>query len=313
LNKLKFPTLTIIVPSYNQADFLEETLLSIINQHYPALELIVIDGGSTDGSIEIIRKYADSIAYWVSEPDRGQSHAINKGLQRATGEWVAWMNSDDCYLRDTLVKFFSETPHTQYDFMHGLCTTGYTMEGRWYRQINRNDKKDAFRVLLFFMGTEFIIPSQSVFIRRNLIEKVGLLDETLHYVMDMEWFTRIFLVVKKSRRYFYNYAICFYRKQPQAKTTLGSAAMVAEAKQVALKYENRLSTWQKWALKQLLKEDDNFRQPFSRSKNLGDLILLIFKYPFHAVYSKKMHAHAFYILRTQLGFQSKPNKKTTFD
>ena len=105
--------LSVIVPSYNQGAYLEETLLSVINQNYPNLELIVVDGGSTDNSVDIIRKYEHQITYWVSEKDRGQSHAINKGIQKATGEWISMLNSDDCYMPGALHYIFTETPYQE--------------------------------------------------------------------------------------------------------------------------------------------------------------------------------------------------------
>lgn len=111
------PKLSIITPSYNQGRFLEETILSVLNQGYESLEYIVIDGGSSDESVEVIRRYEDRLAYWVSEKDRGQVHAINKGLEKATGDIFAFINSDDVYLPGTfsaVVKHFDEHPDCEW-------------------------------------------------------------------------------------------------------------------------------------------------------------------------------------------------------
>ncbi|MFA7472583.1 MAG: glycosyltransferase family 2 protein, partial [Spirosomataceae bacterium] len=113
------PKLTIITPSYNQADFLERTILSVLNQGYPNLEYIVIDGGSTDHSVDILRKYEKHLAFWVSEKDKGQVDALNKALKRASGEWIAFQNSDDVYFPETFLNFAKAVSKSNGDILYG--------------------------------------------------------------------------------------------------------------------------------------------------------------------------------------------------
>jgi glycosyltransferase involved in cell wall biosynthesis len=105
---MNYPRVSIVTSSYNQDQFLEQTILSVIGQHYPNLEYIIIDGGSTDDSVNIIRKYEKYLKYWISEPDNGQSHAINKGFWVSTGEILAWINSDDLFLPGILLEIFKD-------------------------------------------------------------------------------------------------------------------------------------------------------------------------------------------------------------
>jgi len=116
-----WPRLTIVTPSFNQSEFIEETIVSVLDQDYPDLEYIIVDGGSTDRSVELIEKYERWLTYWVSEPDRGQAHAINKGFERATGQIAAYINSDDAYLPGafaTVAQTFARNPRADW-----LCST----------------------------------------------------------------------------------------------------------------------------------------------------------------------------------------------
>lgn len=158
-------------------------------QGYPNLEYIIIDGGSTDGSVEIIKKYESKLAYWVSEPDRGQSHAINKGWQRATGEIVAWLNSDDTYEPDAIrktVEVLQKNPEV--DMIYGNCflidEDGQIISPFWH-----NDQLINIRQMI--KDYRFCLPQQTVFIRKNILNRVGLLDENLHYKMDRDLYIRI--------------------------------------------------------------------------------------------------------------------------
>jgi glycosyltransferase involved in cell wall biosynthesis len=188
---MELPLISIVTPSYNQARFLEETLRSVVSQAYPRTEHIVVDGGSTDGSVDIIRRYAPHLQSWVSEPDRGQSHAINKGLAQAQGDVLTWLNSDDTYLPgalDEVGRFFADNPDV--DLVYGDYV--YTDAGG--RPMRRRHVFDsiAYESLLYhdYLG------QPAVFFRRSLFEKVGPLDESLHYCMDWDLFLRMWPVCR---------------------------------------------------------------------------------------------------------------------
>jgi GT2 family glycosyltransferase len=179
------PLVSIITPSFNQARYLEATVQSVLSQDYTPIEYILIDGASTDGSAEIIRKHKDRFAYWVSEKDSGQSEAINRGLSRAKGEIVAWLNSDDYYLPNTIsevVKCFEANPNVVmiYGDMLAVDEHGQTTNILKYKQLSLED-------LLCFQ----IIGQPSVFFRRAALEKAGLLDPTLHFLLDHHLWIRI--------------------------------------------------------------------------------------------------------------------------
>lgn len=180
------PKISVVTPSFNQAEYLERTLCSVLDQGYPNLEYIVIDGGSTDGSVEIIRRYADRLAFWVSEPDRGQTDAINKGLRRATGEWVAWQNSDDIYYPGVfhdLSAVAEKNPKAKLIIADMMLIDEYDRALRDIRYVKPN-----YRALL---AEGMLLANQAAFWRRDVHEKIGFLDEAFHCSFDYEWFVRL--------------------------------------------------------------------------------------------------------------------------
>ncbi len=182
-----YPKISIVTPSYNQGPFLEETIRSVLLQGYPDLEYIIIDGSSTDESVEIIRKYEPWITYWISEPDAGQTDAINKGIRKTTGGVLAWLNSDDVYRPEALQqigKSFITLPHV--DLLYGDCEM-IDGSGRLFDRFNVRSG-DLVQLL-----EENFIAQPSAFCTREAWEKAGGLDGTLHYAMDYDLWLRIFL------------------------------------------------------------------------------------------------------------------------
>jgi glycosyltransferase involved in cell wall biosynthesis len=185
--------ISIVTPSFNQAQFLEQTILSIIHQNYPHLEYIIIDGGSTDGSVDIIRKYEKHLKYWVSEKDRGQAHAINKGFALCTGDVLNWINADDRLLPDalnSLSKAVSAYPEA--GAWVGSCnlvdTHGVIVKTRVPRGLRRDKIAD------WGIKGHFFQPA--CFFSRDAWEKFGPLDEDLRYCFDLDLYLKIIAVYK---------------------------------------------------------------------------------------------------------------------
>jgi len=180
-----FPKISIVTPSFNQGQFLERTILSVLNQNYPNLEYIIMDGGSTDGSIDIIKKYEKYLTYWVSEKDNGQADAINKGFRKASGQIFAWINSDDIYLPGTLNQVslaFKKNPKA--DVVYGSI---YRIDPD--DNIIREQRATQFLPNGYLYGG-FDLAQPSVFWRREIYLRVGGMNTEYSFSMDTDLFFR---------------------------------------------------------------------------------------------------------------------------
>jgi glycosyltransferase involved in cell wall biosynthesis len=223
-----WPKISIVTPSFNQAVFLERTIQSVLSQDYPNLEYIIIDGGSTDGSVDIIKKYAGKLAYWVSEKDNGQTHAINKGFRRASGDIVAWLNSDDEYCPGalkTVARTFMEDKELDVVFGNRLTID----ENENILRDDRHTRYTFAALVLYGM----IISQPAAFWKRRLLEQFGYLDESMRFAMDYEFFCRIgeHIKTKHVRMHFAK-----FRRQSSSKTSNIIDVGRAEHRQISEKY-----------------------------------------------------------------------------
>ncbi len=185
------PRISVVVPSYNQGRFLERTLISILNQNYSNTELIVIDGGSTDNSVEIINEYDSHISRWVSEPDKGQPHAINKGFAMATGDLIGWQNSDDLYMPGffhTVAESLRMDPRAQL-----IAANVYIIDEN-DRIVRRSHFTPFSFHYLIYEGWN--LSSQATFMTRALIDTVGAMREDIQVGFDWDWYIRVAKTVR---------------------------------------------------------------------------------------------------------------------
>lgn len=182
---MSLPKISIITPSYNQAEFIEATILSVLGQNYPNLEYIIIDGGSTDSSAEIIKKYENNISHWQSKKDRGQADAINQGFEKSTGDILMWLNSDDLLMPNILyfvAEKYLENPNKLY---YGNCIHFRNDENvvSWGSDVQKATSENKLNEL------DYIIQPSS-FWSRKIWEETGNLSEDIHFGFDWEWFLR---------------------------------------------------------------------------------------------------------------------------
>lgn len=210
-----WPKISVVTPSFNQAKFIEETILSVLGQGYPNLEYIIIDGGSTDGSVEIIKKYEKFLKFWSSEPDAGQTNAINKGFKMTSGEIVGWVNSDDLLLPFTLWKVGFFFKHFDIQACSGNIIS-----------IDENSQVSGFTRLMP-LDTKWLLAiggyaQPTIFWRSEYLNKIGYLDEDLHYAMDYDYFIKISSVTKISHIDDYLAAFRHHKLQKTANKPVGS-------------------------------------------------------------------------------------------
>ncbi len=228
------PSISIVTPSLNQAAFLDEALLSVRHQDYRCLEHIVMDGGSTDSSTEILKGHSETPGWehlqWVSEQDRGQSDALNKGFARARGEIIGWLNSDDRYRANcfkAVAKAFQDNPSI--DILYG-DSTWIDLDGTVFRL--RREIEFSHFILLYHRV--LYIPTTSTFFRRRVFDEGNSLDESLPYAMDFEFFVRL-----ASRGYRFKHLSSFlgdFRFHPDSKSSRMSHRQLEEVNEVMQRY-----------------------------------------------------------------------------
>lgn len=231
------PKISIITPSYNQGQYLEQTIDSVLSQEYLNLEYIIIDGGSTDNSVEIIKKYEKHLHYWVSDKDNGQSHAINKGFERATGDVFNWLNSDDYYLPNALN---TVGEHFQDPKLNVLCAKSRIVQDG--KTIKISSGTDIYESNLAKTIGWARIDQPETFFRKSCLDRIGGVNDQLHYVMDKElWMRYLFLFGLDSVKEIDNQLVAF-RIHETSKTSTRQLDFEAETnalfRNLAIEYDS---------------------------------------------------------------------------
>lgn len=224
-----YPKISIVTPSYNQAKFLDEAIKSVIDQDYPNFEHIIFDNCSTDGTIDILKKYPHLI--WVSEPDRGQSDALNKGFKRVSGEFVGWLNADDRYLPNcfySVIKTFKE--HLECDVLYG--------DFRWVDEkgnLIKLRREIDFDLFIFKYLHVTYIPSTATFFKRNIFEENNFLDTNYKLANDFELFLR--LALKGYQFVHLGSFLADFRWHPKSKSELNKNRQIMEKEKALLSHD----------------------------------------------------------------------------
>lgn len=252
---MKLPKISIVTPSYNQAKFIKATIDSVLSQNYPNLEYFVIDGGSTDGTVDILRSYGKKIR-WESKKDRGQTHAINKGLKLATGEVLAYLNSDDIYLPGALKRVGEYYKQTKADWITGDCLVidelGNPSRGGWLIRLYKR-----FLMALYSPTTlkiaDSMLPQPSTFWSRRAWERVGEFNEEYHYVMDYDYWLRL---SQYYRLHDLKVALSGFRAQAESKSETSRQKLMTEgdlalSRNGATRFHLALHRSHSWVVRQI--------------------------------------------------------------
>ena len=218
---------SVITPSYNQGCFIEQTIQSVLNQTYKNIEYIIMDGGSTDNTLEIIERYRDRIDIMISEKDKGQTDAINKGFKRATGELVGWVNSDDLLYPDCVEKIVQLYHlHPDGSIYYPAILDNIDRDGKLlYQSIRKIPSRNHL------LNINYSVNQQGSFYNRNLVKQIGYLDESIYYCMDLDLWLRL---LKENGKiyYFQPHALAAFRIWEETKTTQAGMRFVQNTRQV---------------------------------------------------------------------------------
>lgn len=218
---MRYPRISVVTPSYNQAVFLERTIQSILNQDYPNLEYIIIDGGSSDGSLEIIRRYSSHLAYWESQTDYGQANAINKGFCHATGDIFSWINSDDIFMPLALRRVAEHFQDPSVDLVYGQ--RGVIDEADRLVSEELVVTQDPFGYLFYGLRS---LNQEACFWRSSLHHKVGGLNEGFQCALDYEFFLRLCWLARGRTLLVHDFLSCFRLHSGQKSRNADAARLV---------------------------------------------------------------------------------------
>jgi glycosyltransferase involved in cell wall biosynthesis len=257
-----WPRISVVTPSFNQGKFIEETIRSVFLQAYPNLEYFVLDGGSTDNSVEIIRKYSPWLTHWVSEPDSGQSDAINRGLEMASGDFAAWINSDDMLCKNALVEHVTRNGCAANTVYVGNClridATSKILSSHCGRV---HSLEDLLRVRTVWRARGHIIQPEVLF-PRELALGVGGLDRDNHFTMDYELWGKFFRAGASFQ--YTDIPFGMFRKHPNQKSHNG-LRITESLMNTAAKLARRADCFSEEMRQEILTDLDAYRQQYQRS------------------------------------------------